>query len=129
MSLRIDHGDVDRWAITLDKALSKTPDEAAKVVEKGAVNIKAGMRRRVGSPRHAPAYPSSITYDMRRAMRGPEAEIGPDKNKRQGPLGNLINYGSVNNAPIPHVEPAADEEAPKFEKAMGDLAERLLGER
>lgn len=129
MTLRIDHGDVDRWALTLDKALSKTRDEAAKVVAKGALQIKTDARQRVGSLRHAPAYPSSITYDTYNGLRGPVAEIGPDKNKRQGALGNLLEYGSVHNSPKPHMAPAADAEAPRFEKAMGDLAERLLEDR
>lgn len=126
MSIRIEHGDLDRLVADLDKVVSKAPGEAAKVVEKGALNIKNGARRRVGRPAHAPAYPNSITYDTRTAATGSEAEIGPDKGKRQGALGNLLEYGSINNAPIPHIRPAADEELPKFEKAMQELGERLL---
>lgn len=124
--MRIDHGDVDRWALKLDKVISEVPEEAAKVVEKGALNIKNGARRRIGRPAHAPAYGSSISYDMRNAMTGPEAEIGPDKGRRQGALGNLLEYGSVNNAPIPHIRPAVDEELPRFHAAMEDLAGKLL---
>lgn len=127
--IQFDHGDVDRWALKLDRVVSEVPDEAAKVVEKGALQIKNAARRRIGRPAHAPAYSRSITYDMRRALRGPEAEIGPDKGKRQGALGNLLEYGSVNNAPIPHIAPSAEEELPKFERAMEDLAARLLEDR
>jgi hypothetical protein len=126
VSIRFDHGDVDKWALTLDRALSAVPEEAAKVVEKGALNIKQDAQRRIGRPAHAPAYANAISYDMRRAMRGPEAEIGPDKNKRQGDLGNLLEYGSTNNSPRPHVAPAAEAEVPKFEQAMEDLAASLL---
>jgi hypothetical protein len=124
--MRIDHGDVDRWIVDLDKAISDAPDEAAKVVGRGALNIKNGARRRIGRPAHAPAYGYSIGYDMRNTMRGPEAESGPDKNRRQGALGNLLEYGSVNNAPIPHIAPAVADELPKFEQAMEDLAGKLL---
>ena len=126
MTVRIEHGDLDRLVTDLDKAVSRTPDEAEKVVAKGALNIKNGARQRIGSPAHAPAYPASITYDMRTGIRGPEAEIGPDKDRRQGPLGNILEYGSVNSAPIPHIRPAADEELPRFERAMEDLAAKLL---
>lgn len=125
-ALRIEHGDMDRWVIKLDKVISAVPDEAAKVVEKGALNIKNDARQRVTGLKHAPAYPRSITYDTFRDLRGPLAEIGPDKNKRQGALGNLIEYGSVNNPPRPHMRPAAEAEQPKFEKAMEDLGARLL---
>jgi len=126
MSLRVDHHDLDRWTLRLGEAVSAAPDEAAKVVEKGALNIKKGAQARVSGLRHAPAYPRSITYDMGWDLRGPVAEIGPDKTKRQGALGNILEYGTVNNAPIPHIKPATDEELPRYERAMEDLAARLL---
>jgi hypothetical protein len=126
VSISIEHGDLDRWALKLGETLSKAPREAAKVVERGALQIKNGARRRAGGLAHAPAYPASISYDSWMGLSGPAAEIGPDKGRRQGSLGNLIEYGSVNNAPIPHIAPAADEELPRFEKAMEDLAEKLL---
>lgn len=126
MSIRIEHGDLDRLVADLDKVASRVPDEAEKVVAKGALNIKNGARQRVGSPAHAPAYPAALGYDMTSDRSGPSAEIGADKNKRQGALANLIEYGSVNNPPKPHIRPAADEELPKFERAMEDLAAKLL---
>lgn len=129
MTVRIDHGDVDRFVAELDKAIYRTPAEVEAVVAKGALNIKNGARRRIGRPAHAPAYASSISYDLKRWGMGAIAEIGPDKGRRQGALGNLLEYGSVNNAPIPHIRPAADEELPRFERAMDDLGEKLLGLR
>lgn len=123
-----DHRELDRFAVHLDRTVSAAPDEAAKVVEKGALNIKKDAQRRVGFLRHAPAYPSAIGYDTFRSLRGPAAEIGPDKNKRQGALGNLIEYGSVHNPPRPHMTPAAESEMPRFERAMTDLAARLVEE-
>lgn len=126
MGIRIEHGDLDRLVLDLDQAASGMPEEAANVVERGALNIKNGARRRVGGLGHAPAYPNAITYDMRDGMRGPEAEIGPDKGRRQGALGNILEFGTINSAPIPHIRPAADEELPKFEKAMQDLSEKAL---
>ena len=127
MTLRVDRGDLDRWVAKMDQAISDTPNEAAKVVAKGALNIKNGARQRISGHPSAPAYPSSITYDTWMGLRGPMAEIGPDKNRRQGALGNILEYGTVKNAPIPHIKPAADEELPRFEAAMEDLAGRVLG--
>ena len=128
MSFNIEHGEIDRLAATLHDAAAKSPREAAKVVEKGALNIKNAARQRIGRPAHAPAYAISITYDSWMSFSGPTAEIGPDKGKRQGALGNLLEYGSVNNAPIPHIAPSAEEELPRFEKALEDLARRLVEE-
>jgi hypothetical protein len=97
------------------------------VVAKGALNIKTDARRRVTGLKHAPAYPSSITYDSHEVAGSAWAEIGPDKQRRQGALGNLLEYGSVKNAPRPHMRPAAEAERPKFEAAMQSLAEKALG--
>lgn len=129
MTVRLEHGDLDRWVATLDKAVSRAPEEATKVVGKGALNIKNDARRRATGIRHAPAYPHAITYDQWQGLRGPVAEIGPDKNKRQGALGNIFEHGTLNNAPIPHMGPAGAAEAPRFERALGDLGVRLLLEQ
>ncbi len=126
MSIRVDTDDARRWMVDLDEAAREVIPEVRKVVQKGALNIKTGARRRIGRPAHAPAYPNSITYDSRESATGAVAEIGPDKGRRQGPLGNLLEYGSINNAPIPHIRPAGDEELPRFERAMDDLGVRLL---
>lgn len=129
MALRVDTSDVDRWTLQLDEAAKVAPEETRKVVQKGALNIKTDARRRVSGLRHAPAYPNTITYDTQASATGASAEIGPDKGKRQGALGNLLEYGSVNNAPTPHMAPAADAELPKFERAMEDLGAKLLEKR
>jgi hypothetical protein len=129
MSVRFEHGDVDRLIAALDKAVYDTPNEVGKVVARGALNIKNGAKRRIGRPAHAPAYGYSIGYDFQRWGMGATADIGPDKGRRQGALGNLLEYGSVNNPPIPHIRPAAEEELPRFERAMEDLGEKLLGLR
>jgi hypothetical protein len=97
------------------------PDEARKVVQKGLLNIKNDWRRRWTGHPHAPRLPYAITYDS--VAVGPRimGEVGPDKDKPQGALGNLFEYGSVNNPPIPGGAPALEAERPKFERAMEAL--------
>lgn len=95
------------------------------VVRKGATNVKNDWRQRASGLRHAPLYPASITFDAGWKRGGYEAEVGPDKALPQGALGNLITYGSVNNPPSGDDIAVADAEAPRFEKAMRDLAEGL----
>ncbi len=98
------------------------------VVAKGALNIKNDAAQRVSGLRHAPAYPKAITYDTGISLSGPFADIGPDKSKRQGALGNLLEFGSKKNAPRPHMAPAAEAELPKFEAALEALAVKALDE-
>ncbi|WP_137991265.1 hypothetical protein [Streptomyces vilmorinianum] len=75
--------------------------QARAVVERGALNIKNGWRANAtaSSGRHARLYPSTISYDMKPHPTGASAEIGPDKTRPQGALGNLLEFGSVKNPP------------------------------
>lgn len=111
---------------TLTKAESRSVTDVRAVVERGAVNIKKDWRERWGGIGHAPALPAAVTYDVRFGFGSVGAEVGPDKNKRQGALGNIIEFGTSKNAPIPGGLPALAAEQPRFEKALADLGERLL---
>lgn len=108
------------------KASLKALPEIEKVISKGALNIKQDAAQRASGLAHARAYPSSIGYDLYYLPGSIRARIGPDKDKRQGALGNLLEYGSVNNPPRPHLSPALDAEAPRTERAIADVAQRLL---
>lgn len=110
----------------IERAARIMPQAAAAVVKKAAVNIKTDARRRVSGLKHAPAYPRSITFDDVRVTRiWVQTYVGPDKNKRQGSLGNILEYGTVHNAPVPHLGPAAEAEEPRFAKAMDELAAKV----
>lgn len=127
MIVRVNGDGLDAVLRAVSDAARIAPTDARKVVAKGALNIKDDARRRIRGLAHARAYPSSITYDLWPNWRGAVAEIGPDKAKRQGALGNLLEYGSVNNPPHPHLAPALAAERPRFERAMEDLAVDALG--
>jgi HK97 gp10 family phage protein len=99
-------------------------------VEKAALNVKNDAKETVtrDTPKgYARAYPASITYDVEQtATGGTSAEIGPDKDKRQGALGNLIEFGSANNSPIPHLGPALEHETPNLEFWLSEVAGQAL---
>lgn len=121
-------------AADLDRAATISPDEVRKVTQKGALNIKKDAQRRSSGIAHAPTYPYTITYDTEQRGTRTEAEIGPDKDKQvgggphrtPGNLGAILEYGSINNSPRPHLGPALEAEAPRFERALSDLEVRLL---
>jgi len=126
MGIDVDSREVEEFRVILAHAADAAPGEVRKVVGKGALNVKNDAKKRVSGLAHAPAYPRAISYDTGSNATSAWAEIGPDKAKRQGALGNLLEYGSVHNAPRPHVGPAGDAELPRFEKALGDLAVKLI---
>lgn len=107
----------------LRDAPGKVQRKVDGVVKKGALNVRDDARRLISGLRHAPLYPLSISFDAGWKGSTFEAEIGPDKDRPQGALGNLLEYGSSNNAPLTHLGPALDIEGPRFEKAMEDLGD------
>lgn len=98
------------------------------VVKQSALRIKTDAARRVSGLAHAPAYPRSIGFDQFHTPGTSQARIGPDKDKRQGDLGNLLEYGSIKNAPIPHLAPALAAEIPRFAAALEEAATKLWDE-
>lgn len=112
---------LDGLAVELAHEARIAPAEARRVVAKGLLNIKEDWRRRWSGHPHARALPLAITYDTVFVGQRVAGEVGPDKDKTQGALGNLFEYGSVNNAPIPGGAPALKTEQPKFERAMEKL--------
>ncbi|MCX4596084.1 hypothetical protein OG819_42485 [Streptomyces sp. NBC_01549] len=84
---------------------------AAKAVKVTSQKVRDDARNRIKGHKYLPAYPYSITYDVKVTAEGIEGEIGPDKGRAQGPLGNIVEYGTSKNAPLPHLGPALDANA------------------
>lgn len=126
MKVTVTSTGMNELALALESAAEDAVDEARKVVARGALNIKRDARRFASGIAHAPSYPYSIGYDTKVSGTTASAEIGPDKAKRQGALGNILEYGTVNNAPYAHLGPALDIEGPKFVAAVEQLGVDLL---
>ena len=99
----VDFSGLDKLAADLGEVPKNIGPFVRKAVEVGARNVRDDWRQNAQGMAHAPAFPYSITYDLKggNAVRGSqiEAEIGPDKSRPQGALGNLIEFGSVHNPP------------------------------
>jgi hypothetical protein len=100
------------------------------VVRKGALNVKNDWRANATSSagRHARLYPASIGYDVTQEPDGASAEIGPDKGRPQGALGNLLEFGSANNPPHNDGGRALDAEEPRMVAAVEAVATRLVAD-
>jgi hypothetical protein len=113
----------------LDDAAERAPEALKKVVGQGLNNIKREAQRiiRANSPHgYLPHYPRAISYEV--TAKGPvvSGEVGPRRDRKQGGLGSYIEFGTVNNAPIPHMVPATDAEEPRFIRYVEDLGVKLL---
>lgn len=113
----------------LRKAARRAPEVAHDVVKRGAVQIKRDWRANAkeSAGQHGRLYPYSIGFDITPSGADyVEAEIGPDKELPQGALGNLIEWGSVNNPPHNDGGRALRTEEPRFIKAMEDAVRDLV---
>lgn len=118
--------DIGRWIHDLEQAPEEARRGVRPVVQKGLLNIKKDWQARWRGLSHAPALSSAISYDTKETPSGASGEVGPDKEKRQGDLGNIIEYGSMNNPPHPGGAPALEAEEPRFMRAMEDLGFRAV---
>lgn len=114
-------------ARALEQVATQAPRELKRVVSKGALNVKRDWRANAAasSGNHAPYYPASIGYDLDTIPGGAQATVGPDKDRRQGALGNLLEFGSVHNAPHNDGGRALAAEEPRLVAAVEDVAEQL----
>ncbi|MEU3665748.1 hypothetical protein [Streptomyces virginiae] len=114
-------------AVAFERNIPEAERAMVAVVTRGALNVKNDWRdnARASSGRHARLYPGSISYDVKLIPGGAEAEIGPDKDKPQGPLGNLLEFGSVNNGPHNDGGRALLVEEPRFVAQVAAITERL----
>jgi hypothetical protein len=130
MNARFDMRDVRRLERHLARSIPRIRREARRVVVRGAINVKKDWRAnaRASGRKHAGRlYPSTVGYDI--AAYGTDiwaATIGPDKGGPQGPLGAILEYGSVHNPPHRDGGRALDAELPRFEAQMELLAQRGL---
>ena len=118
--------DFANLARDLEREATVTPEQVRTVVQVGSANIKRDWRASASGLAHAPAYPYSITYDTVEGRDSVRGEIGPDKDKAQGSLGNLLEFGSVHNEPHNDGGNALLAEEPRFVAALEDLAGREL---
>lgn len=111
----IDSSDLSRLAVDLRHVAATSATYLRPTVEVTGRGIRDTARENASGMAHAPQFPGSITYDFVGDSHGGgalgafiggrgaydiEMEIGPDKERPQGPLGNLFEFGSINNNPM-----------------------------
>ncbi|HEY9474268.1 MAG TPA: hypothetical protein VIS06_10505 [Mycobacteriales bacterium] len=105
-------------AAIISAAEDALPD-TRKALQVNAQKVRDDARRFASGLRHAPLYPYAITYDTRVGVGWAEAVIGPDKDRPQGALGNILEYGTTKNPPYAHLGPALDRNTPDLVRGLG----------
>ena len=128
----IDTSELRELAADMSRVDSRLARWVRPVVERGAVNVKADMRRAAEESNHF-AIARAISYDMlERGFGGVgeyAAEVGPVKG-RPGSLANIAYFGGANGGggTVEDPQAAAERELPNFMNALADLAEELVFE-
>src|SRR6267142_3724006 len=114
----VDTSQLDALVADLEKIPAEKRKEFRKVLERGALNSKNGLRAdATGHPTYR-YFPFSITYDMTGEF---SAEIGPDKDRVQGALGNLLYFGRSDSGGVLNINGPIEREAPRLEDFAADV--------
>lgn len=118
--------DLQRLVIDLEKAARKDVD-ARKMLQVEAFRAKQEWQRQWTGIRGMPHIARSVTYDTELTRAGATAEIGPDPSRTQGPLDNIVEFGTSQNPPIrPVTAGILKTAADRLEKYLGDAGEDIL---
>lgn len=107
---------------------AKVEVEIRQLVEHTAGEITEDAKSRIAPERHPhlPYYADSITYDVDTHPGAVTAEIGPDAEKPQGELGEILERGSADSSPVPHLAPAVEEHLDGFAHKVGLIGGRVF---
>lgn len=120
----IDVSQVASFANSLGRVIPSVAREVDAVVKKGAQNVKTEMIADASASRHFKGMAGSITYDQ----LGPaQYEVGPDKGRRGGALGNIYYFGTSRGGGSGDIDKPVNSETPRFEQALSDLIEDIGG--
>lgn len=121
--------DLERLERDLDEEQTRVPRKALDAVTAEANVVRDNWRtymRARSKHGHIPYLPGAITHSVTPGGTGPEAEVGPDKTLTQGPLGNLLEFGSRNNRPHEDGYRAVREREVPFEARVDQIARGFL---
>ena len=115
------------WENDLVMAARDAEDDGKRIVGQGCNNIKKEWRFRWTGHPHIKHLPRSIGYDVKVPRTNYiVGTVGVNRASNQGKLAHIIEFGSVNNAPIPGGLPALEAEKPRFLQYVSDMGYGLL---
>ena len=126
--ISIDAHEVRELAADFTRVPGELSRHAIPVLSKGALNIKNQMRESFEASGNAGFrfVGRTVSYDLHTEGNELSAEIGPTK--PEGALANVAIFGTPRGGgTVADPREALEAEAPRFEKALADLAEELFG--
>jgi len=128
MTADADFSELNRLARDLSEVPKNSGPLLRKAVEVTSGKIKSSWRDRLKGSATLPGLPGAVSYDIEATGTTLAAEIGFDKSKPQGPLGNISEYGTPKVAPRGFGHAALQENADDFEKGIEIAIDQALKE-
>lgn len=125
-SFGLDFSELNKLAADLGTVAGKAGPKLRSAIEYTSVEVKKGAQQKVGKRRHWRQAAAAIDYEVKVAasLGGSSitSEIGYDKDKPAGKLGNLVEFGAPGspNALTPgnELQTALHEQEADFEKGL-----------
>lgn len=119
-------GDLRKLVEDLSAAPERALGAIDRVVEKGALNIKNDWRASLAGSEAFKHLQFAVGYDRTRGVDFVGADIGYDKARVQGPLGNIREFGTVDTPGHLDGQLALIAEEPRFVAALETAAEEAI---
>ena len=124
--LEVDFSELLKLRTDIESAPATLPRRMTQAVEVTSRKVKDSARKKVGKRKHFKAAAGAIDYELKNAqMFGStlfDSEVGYDKDKPAGKLGNLVEYGAPRSgnqlAPGGELQAALNENADDLEAGI-----------
>ena len=120
--------EIRQFAIAVGRIADGAYEDVDAVITKGAVNVKKEMIADVSKSRHFHGMAGSITYEHHNTRGVIRREIGPDKGRRGGALGNIYYFGTSRGGGSGDIEKPLNSEEPRLLSAMNALVSKWAGQ-
>lgn len=129
-AIGFDFSEIDRLVADLGQVPDAAGKNVIKAVEGTSLGVKKAWQEPLKGSRTLWALPFAITYDVEGDGKTVTSEIGFDKSRNQGPLGNISEYGSPTISGRGYGLAALEKNIPDFEKGLSialEQAEKAVG--
>lgn len=117
-------GELRAFAKDLEKIASKALPDVDAVLKRGAQNIKDDLVSEARGSTHFKGMAGSISYDSMYGIGHAKYEVGPDKGRRGGALGNIAYFGTSRGGGTLDLDGPLARETPNLERELGKVVDK-----
>lgn len=117
-----------QFVINIGRVVDGAYDQVDAVIFKGAMNMKREMVADLSKSQHFKGAAGSITFEQHNTRDVIRRELGPDKSRPGGALGNIYYFGTSRGGGTGDIDKPLNSEEPRVLSAMQALVDRWAGQ-